>query len=172
MQTSPSWDLFIALFFIIGVSYGFMLQREKVVVTLLSVYAGLAIAHILTPIVQQFFVGDKTLFNSIFIKANTSAFTIQAAIFGLVIILLTIRSGLVGLRTRGFMSPIEVGIYSFLSTGLMLSSLISFMGDEQRVNLLGASKIAKLVFTHHEWWIVLPVIALVVFGRQRTSELE
>lgn len=168
MQGNPSWDLFIALFLIIGVSYGFMLQREKVVITLVSIYAGIVVSQILTPLVQQFFVGDTTLFNSLFIKANASAFSIRSIIFGAIIILLTVKSGIAGVRVRGLMSPIEAGLYSILSSILILTTLISFMGDEERIRLLGASRIANLIYTYHIWWAVLPIVVLVIFGKQHT----
>lgn len=171
---APTWDLFIGLFFIVGVAYGFILQREKVVVTLVTVYVSLVATQTLMPIALQFFAGDKTLFNSIYLRANTSPFAIQAGIFVLLIMLLTVRSGLTGHKAHGFLIPIEVLIYSGLNSALVLSSILSFMPAEAQASLATSSKFARLIIAYHTWWLVLPVFMLIVTGirAKRDESLE
>lgn len=169
-MSAPSWDLFIAIFFIIGVAYGFILQREKVVVTLVTVYVSLVATQTLMPLVLQFFAGDKTLFNSIYLRANASPFGIQASLFTILIVLLTVRSGLTGHRSRGFLIPIEVLIYSALNSALVLSSILSFMPAEAQASLATSSKFAKLIIAHHTWWLVLPVLMLILTGIRAKRE--
>lgn len=166
-MNAPTWDLFIGLFFIIGLAYGFILQREKVVVTLVTVYVALLTTQVIAPIFQQFFTGDKTLFNSVYLKANASPFAIQAALFVILIVLLTVRSGLTGHRARGFLIPIEVLIYSALNSALVLSSILSFMPEETKASLATSSKFAKFIIAHHTWWLIVPVVMLIVTGIRR-----
>lgn len=168
-MNAPSWDLFIGLFFIIGVSYGFILQREKTTVTMLAAYAGLVIAQTLNPLVQGFFSGDKTV-GSFFIRANASPFTVQAAIFAIVIVLLATRAGIVGQRSRGLLSPVEILVYSFLNSALIISSIINFMPDDKKQALLASSKLASKLISYHIWWVILPVVALVVIGFRKNSD--
>lgn len=173
-MNAPSWDLFIAIFFIIGVAYGFILQREKIVVTLVTVYVSLVATQTLMPIALQFFAGDKTLFNSIYVRANASPFGIQAGIFVLLIVLLTVRSGLTGHRSRGILIPIEVLMYSVLNSGLILSTVLSFMSAEAQASLATSSKFARIIIAYHTWWLVLPVFMLIVTGirAKRDQELD
>lgn len=171
-MNAPSWDLFIAIFFIIGVAYGFILQREKVVVTLVTVYVSLVATQTLMPIALQFFAGDKTLFNSIYLRANASPFGIQAALFTILIVLLTVRSGLTGHRSRGILIPIEVLIYSGLNSALVLSSILSFMPAEAQASLATSSRFAKLIIAHHTWWLVLPVFMLILTGIRAKRDQE
>ena len=160
---APSWDLFIGLFMIIGVSYGFILQREKTTVTILASYVALVITQVLNPMIQGFFVGDKTI-GSFFIRANVSPFTIQSVVFALVIVLLVTRSGIAGQRAKGLLSPIEVMIYSVLNSTLILSTILSFLPEEQKVSIAESSKLASKMVQYQTWWIVLPIIALIVIG--------
>ncbi|KKQ73417.1 MAG: hypothetical protein US94_C0034G0005, partial [Berkelbacteria bacterium GW2011_GWB1_38_5] len=59
---TPSWDLAIVVFFLIGIAFGYILQREKIVATLLSVYVALVVTQVFSGNVLSFFQGDKTLF--------------------------------------------------------------------------------------------------------------
>lgn len=163
MIHAPTWDLFIGLFFIIGVSYGFILQREKVVITLISIYAALVATQIISPFALGFFDGDKTV-GSIFVKANVSPFTVQTAVFGLTIILLTVRSGLVGRSGRGLLSPFEVAIFSLLNSALILTTVLYFLPDEVRGALADQSRFAKIIIERHDIWTIAPVITLIVLG--------
>src|SRR3990167_4656595 len=94
-RVSPSCDLFITIFFIVGIAYGMMLQRERAVVTLVTIYVALVITQLLTDPVSQFFVGEKTI-QSFFITSKASPFTIQSGLFIGTIVLLSTKSGLSG----------------------------------------------------------------------------
>lgn len=163
-MNAPTWDLFITLFFIIGVGYGFILQREKVVVTLVASYVALVVTQVLMPLFQQFFAGDKTLFNSIYLKANASPFVIQTALFAVLVVLLTVRSGLTGHKTRGFLIPLEVLAYSALNSALIVATVLTFLPEDRQASLAATSKVAKFLMAYHTWWLVLPAILLVVTG--------
>ena len=44
MPVKLTWDLLISIFFIMGISYGFILQREKILATILAVYVSWAVS--------------------------------------------------------------------------------------------------------------------------------
>ncbi len=165
--TLPSWDLFITLFFIIGLAYGFILQRERIVATLMSVYAGLVVSELLVNPVSQFFHGDKTLFNQIWIRSDTPPFTIHLALFVGIIVLLSAKGGIGSARGRGLMSHFEVLVYSALNTVLIVSSVFSFLPDPTVAIYSGSSKLVAFIVQYHDWWLVLPIVALLFFGFQR-----
>lgn len=147
-------------------SYGFILQREKVTGTLVSAYVALVITQIMSPYVAQFFAGETTV-GSIFIKASPTPFMIKTAIFGLIIILLTTRGGLAGMRGRGLLSPIEVGIYSALSSAIMIASILNFLDEGVRADLVTQSRFAGLIIKYHDLWLLAPVVILIAMGFRR-----
>jgi hypothetical protein len=166
-STLPSWDLFISLFFIIGLAYGFILQREKIVATLMSVYAALVVSDLLVAPVGQFFKGDKTILNQIWIRSDTSPFTIHLALFIGIIVLLSAKGGIGSARGRGIMSHLEVLVYSALNTTLIVSSIFAFLPEPTRDMYATSSKLAAFAIQKHDLWLLLPIAAMVFFGFQR-----
>lgn len=171
-NTTPSWDLFLAVMFVVGIAYGFLLQRGKVILTLITVYVAILITQVLSPLVSGFFTGDKTVFGQFFIKANASPFTVKTALFILTIILLTTRSGLSSTGSRGLMAPIEVLLFSGLNVALVISTIFSFMPPERQEVFKQASKLAKLIIERQTWWLLLPVVLLIVVGFRRRRRDE
>lgn len=166
-STLPSWDLFITLFFIIGLAYGFILQRERIVATLMSVYAAIVTSALLVDPISQFFQGDKTIFNQIWIRSNTSPFTIHLTLFIGIIVLLSAKGGINSARGRGLMSHLEVLIYSALNTALIVSTIFDFLPEPTRDAYAGNSQMARFIIMHHDWWLLIPIACLIVFGFQR-----
>lgn len=165
VQTVPSWDLFLAIFFVVSIGYSFVLQRDKVVVTLLGIYAGIVMAQVLGEPLQAFFQGDKTIGNQLFIKANASPFTIAAGIFLVTTILVSVRSGL-GNRSSGGgkLTMFELALFSFLNSALILTAVFSFMAPEARATFAEHSRIARVFIDREVWWMVAPLIALIATG--------
>lgn len=168
-STLPSWDLFITLFFIIGLAYGFILQRDRIVATLMSVYAALIVSQLLVDPVGQFFKGDRTILNQIWIRSDTSPFTIRTALFIAIIVLLSAKGGISGNRGRGAISHLEVLVYSALNTILIVSSIFSFLPEPTRAAYAASSRLVSMIVERHDLWLMVPVAALVFFGFQRHS---
>ncbi len=166
MQT-PSWDLFIGLFFVVIIGYGFVLQRDKVVVTLLSIYAGIVVSQNFSPIVSKFFAGEQTIANSVFIKSSASPLTIQAGLFGLVIILISAKAGLTGRNSKGVLSPIELMTYSAFNAALILVTIFSFMDEASRNHIVETSKLGKFVLQYSTVWLIAPLIFMLFTGGLR-----
>lgn len=160
----PTWDLFLTLFFVIGVVYSFIMQKEKVVVTLVSVYVALVVTSLLVMPIGEFFTGDRTVLNQLFIKSNLSPFTVATIVFIAVIALVSSKSGLIGKNSGGILSPIELFAYSVLNTALILSSILYFMPEAQRLAFDASSKIAHLLIQYHTYIVILPVALLIVSG--------
>lgn len=174
MQTVPSWDLFLAIFFVVSIGYSFVLQRDKVIVTLLAIYAGIVIANVLSSPLQGFFNGDKTVADSLFIRANASPFSVQAGLFLLTTVIISVRSGLGGRSSgKGALSHFELGLFSFLNSALILAAVFSFMTPEAQTQFAEHSRIAKLIISRMSWWYIAPLIALIVtggLGKSRSSD--
>lgn len=159
----PSWNLAIIVIFLMGIAFGYILQRDKIVATLLSVYVGLIMTQAVSGTLQQFFEGSTTL-NQFWVNLHASPFSIRAGVFMLTITLLSAKAGISGGKTKGLLSPIEIVAYSIFTTGLILSSLFYFMPAESRIAFVESSKFAGLVINNYMWWIILPVLTLIIGG--------
>lgn len=165
---TPSWNLAIIVIFVLGIAFGYILQRDKIVATMLSVYVSLIVTQAISGTMQQFFEGQSTL-NKFWINLHASPFTIRLVLFMAVITLLSAKSGVSGGKTKGLLSPVEVVAYSILTTGLILSSIFFFMPPESRDAFSASSKMAAFIIAHYSWWIVLPVLTMVGMGFFRKS---
>lgn len=170
---TPSWDLAITVIFLIGIAFGYILQKDKIVATLLGVYAGLIMTQALAGNIFQFFQGDSTLFDQIWIKGNANPFTIRTIIFLAVITLVSAKAGSSSGRGKGNLSTLEIVVYSVLTTALVLSSLFYFMPPDARTNLILTSRMAKIVIENYTWWLISPLIFMAISGffhKERSSE--
>lgn len=167
MTILPTWDLFITLFFIIGLAYGFILQRDKVVLTLIAVYVALVITEAVASPLQQFFAGEKALFNQFFIKGITDNFAIKSIVFLLTIGIVTSKSGLGEGDTGGVLSQLEILSYSFLNSALIASSILFFMDESMRNAFTGGSKFANMLVIYHTWIVLAPVALLIFMGLRK-----
>jgi len=166
MDKIPSWDVFIGLTFVLGVAYGFILKREKTITILCSTYVAIVMASNFTDYVFQFFQGNKVIANQIWVSSNVSSSTVAIALF---LIVLVFVSGAINSSssTSGDLSPLEVIIYIALTMALVISSIIGFLPDMNRSNILSASKVATIIYGFRTLWIIAPPISLVLFNFRR-----
>jgi len=162
----PTWDIFIGFAFVAGIAYGFILRREKTIITLCATYIGIVVATYFSKNVFDFFNGNKLFAGQVWIHSNASLSTVTIALF-----LLTIAgvSGAVisSSNKAGDVSPLEVIIYSALNMALIITIVLGFLPDEARMKYVETSKLASLVFHLRIWWVVLPPLALIILNFRR-----
>lgn len=161
---TPSWDLFIILFFVIAsLMYGLSLGRDRLLVILVSIYISLAVVK---------YVPFITDFNAS-ININ-DAFALRVSVFlGIFILLFFLLSQSALMRTLGVNSehgPMwQVMLFSILHVGLLISVTLSFFPSEASEALspltrnLFVGDVAKAI------WVLLPVFAMAVVGRARAD---
>jgi len=165
MLSLPTWDLVISLFFILAVGYGLILGRDKVVVTLVSTYIGFVVANEFGNTLYALFTGQSVFGGSIWVKTNLSIFLVKTILLVLLIVLLGIKGGYMATPGKGgFKSSLLAGVLSFLDAGLIISSLIWFMTDSARTALFSQSHLAASIAQVRNWWLILPVVVLLIAG--------
>lgn len=163
----PSTDVFIGLIFLVGIVYGFLFQREKIITTLCSVYIGLVIASTFSQTVFDFFNGNKVVANQIWIRSNASTSTI--AIIILLLSIVMISGAVKSDNKKGDVSGFEIIIYSTLSIALILTSILGFLPAELRDHYIATSKVAGYLYMLKTWIVVIPPIMLVILNWKKKS---
>ncbi|MBI4458026.1 hypothetical protein HY633_03630 [Candidatus Uhrbacteria bacterium] len=153
---SPTWDLFIVLFFIVTVFlYGMSLGRDRIIVILVSVYMALAVvsnAPFLGRLqadinINQYFAFKVTTFLGIFI----------------LLFFLLSRSAL--LRTFGNLAAgswWQVMVFSAFHVGLLVSITLSFLPPDAIGHLAPLTKQVFASETGKFAWVVLPIVGMVM----------
>jgi len=165
MISLPTWDLVISLFFLLAVGYGIILGINKVMAILIATYIGFVVSNEFGNAVYSFFSGQSSFGGNYWIKTNLSVFLIKTALLLILIILLGVRGGYsINVGGKGIKMGIMTAILSFLNAGLIVSSLIWFLTNEARMALLNQSHLASYITNLRNWWLILPVILMIVLG--------
>lgn len=162
--SSPTWDLFIILFFVITVFlYGMSLGRDRIVVILVSIYMALAVvsnAPFLAHLNASVKIGD-------FFAFKITAF------LGLFVLLFFLLSRSALLHTFGNLASgnwLQVMIFSTLHVGLLVSITLSFLPKEAVGHLAPMTREIFASETARFAWIVAPIVAMAVLrGEQRRA---
>ncbi len=173
MLTLPTWDLFITLCFLIGLGYGLILGRSRIVVTLIASYIGFAVANEIGNALHEILTGSTLLSNSIWIKSNISVFAVKTFLFAAIVVFLTMKGEFTatpGAFLSGMKGTLITALYSFLTSGLVISSIIYFLPQVTQAALLAQSSLAEKVFLYRNWWLFLPILLMVLVGTFGASE--
>ena len=172
---SPTWDLFIIIFFIIAIVFGIAMGRERSMVGIIAAYMGLVVSNVWGNSIYNMMGGGvgTQMGSALSFSATASPFFIKAAIFILVLVLLIIKGDFLKRAVTshaGVGSILASGLYSFLNAGIIIIALVSFLGDSQRTDLLTQSHFINLIQQYQVWWMVLPVVLIVVLGFKEKEE--
>ncbi|OIO52737.1 MAG: hypothetical protein AUJ19_00455 [Parcubacteria group bacterium CG1_02_58_44] len=155
---TPTWDLFIVIFFIVTVFlYGMSLGRDRIIVILVSIYMALAVVSNI-PVVSSAGGSANVLVGNLFVLKVTS-------FLGLFVLLFFLLSRSALMRTFGNMangSWFQVFLFSIFHVGLLVSITLSFLPPDAVGHL---APITRTIFAS-DWakfaWIVAPVASMMV----------
>ena len=160
-----SWNIFIAFCILVSILYGFILQRNKIILTLINVYIALAVVSVIGPgfnnLMQKFGI---VLLNESISDRLFSMFLTQTFLFVSLIILLSIRA-----EHAKAMSDVKVlhpmvlsFIYSLFFALIVCSTILSFLAPEVLAGINEQSNVIAWIMARQSWWIILPVILMIV----------
>ncbi len=164
---TPSWDLFVLLFWIVGsVLYAFAAGRGKILTILVSVY----MAKLL--VLEAPFLSDAL--NS---KLNINMASLQQlAAFVVLFVLFFIFLGRYAFRSSADSRRItSLGfglIFAFLQMGLLINIVFSYLPDHVKMSF---SPLLHFIFLHPNAgfiWLIAPVVYLVLLGRFLSDRTE
>lgn len=153
---SPTWDLFILLFFVIGsFVYGLSMGRERIVMLIVAVYMALAVVNT-APYIKTFSANVQV----------SNAFAFQITTFVGVFLLLFFfvsksalaRSFSLGDHGKWW----QVLTFAILHVGLLTSVVLSYLPSAALQHLL---PVTRQVFTSDVGrfsWILLPILGMIL----------
>lgn len=161
-------NLIIVLAFTGIVVYGLLLGAPRAKMITLASFAGIVLATQLGPSAFEFAQTHS------FVPGHDSLqlWMTQTALFGLALLLLS--WGRVHSNPRAHDKHFNVHslILNLLTAGMIVTSVLSFIDQSTRDNVLGSSSFATLIYRYHGWWIALTAgwLVIVSFWRQKPKE--
>jgi len=159
--TTPSWDLFILIFFAVAVFiYGFSLGRNRIVVILIAIYMALAVVNT-APFLNKWIESALNLGNigQVFIF-KLGLFLLVFAILFFLFSRSRLLLGMGGEERHGAFW--QIPIFSVLHIGLLLSIALSFLPPDALAQL---SPFTREVFSSDVGrfvWITAPIAAMII----------
>ncbi len=153
---SPSWDLFIFLFFIVATFvYGFTLGRSRIMVLLISTYMAIALIRTAPFLLntQSVTIGSSPLF----IVQITAFIAIMLLIF-FFLSNSALRRAFAANEVQG--KVWQIIAFSVLHAGLLVATVLSFVPLERRDALLGVTKSLFTTDTALFLWTLAPIIVM------------
>lgn len=157
---SPSWDLFIILFWLVAsVIYALSAGRGRILTILVSVY----MAQLL--VIQMPFLTD-----AVSGKLNVATPTLQQLVaFVVLFILLFVFLGRYAFKSsadgKQFRAIGFALAFSVLQVGLLVNIVLNYLPDQVKNSF---SPLIQFIFLHpysNFVWLALPVVFLVIVGR-------
>ncbi len=150
-----SWDLFIVLTFVIMGVYGFLLGRSRVLSIIINSYVALTVSSHVGSYAYQYLTKITDISHSF----NLTMFGAKVFVFVTVLFVLMMNKELSGGNDGGSKS-IQTAIYGVLAAGLLLSSVFTLMGDEEKALLFSDSSLAIQVSNYQLLWLLAPIVML------------
>ena len=160
---TPTWDLVLVIFVGASLVYGFLMGRDRVVVTLLGAYVGLVIANQWAARALNFVTEQSPFLSDELASENLSIFLTKLALFIGTILVIVLMGGFVSsIFTRGntIINLVIQLIYSFLSATLIAASIVEFLPEETKVQVIEGSSLIGTLVTYYSWWLALPVVLI------------
>lgn len=161
--------MFAGILLVIGVVYGFALQRERIFTSLMSIYVGIVIASVYSQSLYNFFEGKKMLFNSVWIDANTTPSTVGIIIFIIVVTLISAKAPIGFMRSWSVVTPIETIAYSLINMALFLLTIYRMLPADLQEKIASGSKFIAPANNFYNILLIVPLILLVVITSRRSS---
>ena len=153
---SPSWDLFIFLFFIVATFvYGFTLGRSRIMVLLVSTYMALALVSV-APFLDQ--TPSLTVGSSPFFIIQITAFIATMLLIFFFLSNSALRRAFAAQEIQG--KAWQIIAFSILHAGLLVAIVLSFVPEERRAALLDVTQGMFATDTALFIWAALPIVVM------------
>jgi len=164
----PTWDLVLLIFFAASLIYGFLMGKEKVIVTLLGAYVGLVVANQWADSALGWLTNQSSpVIDNEWVSGNVSVFMVKVTLFIISILVIALCSGLAVhsfIGGNGVIGLVAQLVYSLMSAALIATSIISFLPEDSMGQLTDGSVVAAALINYYDWLLILPVILMLVAG--------
>ncbi|MCD6194890.1 hypothetical protein J7K05_01650 [bacterium] len=160
----PKWDLIIVGILVFFAVYSLILQKEKILASIVALYVAIVVTEVWGDKVAAFFMGQNFI-GSFWVKANLDPFWVKLTIFLGIIVFFAVRSDLVSSMAKDTPSSfLMILLYSASYTALLATSILKLLPQPTLNLFILQSKLASFLYTHLSWWVILPVALIIIGG--------
>lgn len=155
-MTLPSWDIIVVILVVLWLAFAFVILRSRVMSALLAAYTAFLVTITWGPNLHGLLTGKQAVFGFSF-SLSVSEFAVKSC---LLVILWLLLTALIPSSKRKRIPEFETIGHALFTIGFILSSIVTFMSDDQKKLLGNRAVIAEYLGRYHSLLILLPVILI------------
>jgi hypothetical protein len=179
MNVTLTWDLFIIVFFAMVMAYSYIIGRHQAAKIIFASYIAIIAVQGLGNIVMRMFGQAEGVLRVMQIAMDASiVIAAKMVVFIIVVILMALRSGMTVNYTKRDYGPVNVvmtGVFGFLTAGLLISTLVTYLTESLLLNvtlaeavlvspIIQQSSLMQSMIIYQDLWFSMPAIAILVAG--------
>lgn len=188
MAIHLSWDLFIAVFFVLIIAYTFIIGKNQTVKVIIGTYLAILTADGLGNLVERYLLMPNPLFNSLPAVLGARILALfKITVFLVAVVVVAVKGGFsMELREErtGILRLISTFCFGFLNAGLMVSTILIYISGFSFVQgsfdlavspvyeIYQQSQLVKIMINNYNFWFSLPAIAFVFISLIGGREAE
>jgi len=185
MQINLTWDLFIIVFFLIILSYSFIIGKSNTIKLVLASYISLLAADAIGNMVNSFFMTANPVIDIVTFSPESPALIImKIAIFVFFMVVIAVKGAFeISMpQEDAAMEFLLTFFFGALSAGLIISGVLVFasgssfimggapISESHIANMYDSSYLVKIMIMNYNVWFALPVFAFIVMSLMGDSD--
>lgn len=183
MQLSLTWDLLIIIFFIVIMSYSYIVGQNGTIKIILSSYIAMLAAHGLGNLLLKYIQLTQPLIKVINTTPEENGILFKIFMFIVITLILVLRGGFtidMGRENSLFFRLVITSVFGFLSAGLMMSTVLVFIASgetdgfllgslQEAITIPTQTTFVKSLIEYYNFWFAAPAIAFVAYSLVRPT---
>jgi len=178
MQLALTWDLMVIIFFVVIMSYSYIVGQNGTIKIILSSYIAMLAANGLGNLLIKYIHISQPLIKVFDSTADSNSVVFKIFTFIVFTLILVLKGGFVidmGRQNSFIVRLMSVTIFGFLSAGLIMSTVLviiagtsvdGLMGGtlHEVVNIPTQTLFVRSLIDYYNFWFAAPAIAFVVMS--------
>lgn len=179
MTISPTWDLFIVVFFGLVITYSFIIGKHEAVKIIISTYIAILAVEGIGNIVERLTGQNQPMLSMLGLPIDANMLTAGKLLaFIMLVVFIAVRGGLSIDYTKdhgGIVNVALTALFGAATAGLLLTTLFIFVLDlplldpaiqntETVQALMSKSNLMQVMVKNQDLWFSLPALILVAVG--------
>jgi len=183
MEVALTWDLLIIIFFIVIMSYSYIVGQNGTIKIILSSYIAMLAANGIGNLMMKYISLSEPLIKIVDTSTESNSIIFKILMFIVITLILVLKGGFVVDMGRDYPLPIRlfsITIFGFLSAGLMMSTILVFMAGgtngflsvsiPEVIDIPAQTLFVKSLIEYYNFWFAAPAVAFVLMSLFGTSQ--
>jgi hypothetical protein len=178
MEVALTWDLLIIIFFIVIMSYSYIVGQNGTIKIILSSYIAMLAANGIGNLLMKYIQLSEPIIKVFDTGSASNGVLFKIFSFILITLILVLKGGFVVDMGRNYPLPIRVlivTIFGFLSAGLMMSTILVFIAGgvvdgflitsiQEAIQIPTETLFVRSLIDYYNFWFAAPAIAFVLLS--------